>query len=138
MAYYVGTSTPVDTSRWNKNDPGFYISSLEPRYEGVRRHLVAPHVYFVGSHTGCGCGFRKANGFESDDPEEFKATREDHAAFARFLRGLPLQSDVVQIYVCWDGDEGLPSESHRTITPEDIARNDFGFLERELLTVLLN
>ncbi len=41
-----------------RNEPFLSVEKLSTEQEVVRIHLRdEPHVYFIGSHTGCSCGF---------------------------------------------------------------------------------
>jgi hypothetical protein len=54
---YLGSDVPLPTSKWRKESPGFFLSDTEDEIQVARRHFSKHHVYYAGSHEGCGCGF---------------------------------------------------------------------------------
>ena len=106
----------------------------------VRQHLTFPCVRYIGAHTGCGCGFRRDRGgyidADPDNLDEAQAAQADHDALVTYLRALPAQSRSMQIYGCWSGDESVPPEHYRTCSISQLASLDFGFRERELITLV--
>jgi hypothetical protein len=140
MTYYLGCQRDAPlTAAWSSTSPGFYVS--EPQVVDVaavlatvRQHLPFPIIRCLGSHSGCGCGFRnQAAGFVKTDPEGIATQQADHEALAAYLRALPQQS--LQIFVCWAGDENVPPEHSRTCSIAELASPDFIFRERELITL---
>ena len=114
--------------------PAFNVTELTEHERPVLSHLALPHVRQAGSHTSCGCGFNEGREYPEvhDDAAAARvAAVESSARLARYVR----EHRVEQIYSCWSGDEGLPQEFERHITPEDLVAEDFFFRERELLTI---
>jgi hypothetical protein len=137
MVYYLGTECEAPlTGPWTESSPGFYVSEPRECEQAVRHHLPFPCVRYLGARTGCGCGFRRDYGGFVDVDSEKTATAADHTALAEYLRALPPQTRPMQIYGCWSGDESEPSEHFRTCTIEDLESPEFGFRERELITVV--
>lgn len=140
MTYYLGCQRDAPlTAAYSTTSPVFYVS--EPQVVDVaavlatvRQHLPFPIIRCLGSHTGCGCGFRNDGfGVVSMNPEDIAARQADHEALAAYLRALPQQS--LQIYICWAGDEAVPPEHFRTCSIAELASPDFIFHERELITL---
>jgi hypothetical protein len=50
---YLGSQRPVELCK----NAWLSIESLQEEARAVRRHVQRDHIYFVGAHTGCSCGF---------------------------------------------------------------------------------
>ena len=145
MTYYFGCECDAPLIPYSITSPGFYVS--EPQVldvaavlAAVRQHLPFASIRCLGSRSGCGCGFRcSLPGFiEPRDAEHIEAANEqqaDHEALAAYLRALPEQTQPMQIYACWAGDETFAPERFRTCEIGELASPDFAFQERELITL---
>lgn len=138
MVYYLGTDGDAPlTPSWNKETPAFHVSGVDgPEREHVKKKLSHSHLVYLGSHEGCGCGFRSyRDGFLMEGDAEEKDTEADHVGLAEYLQSLPPSERPIQIFGCWSGDESEPVEHIRDLSPADVLDPSFGFRERELLTV---
>ena len=120
MTIYLGTDDAQVSIPWDKKNPALNVAPLK-RNRVVRRRLTKPHLYEIGAHTGCGCGFLADDG---DDVKE--AAR--HSASMAGLRSLLEDATAngnAQLLVCWMGDEQKPARS-LAVTPAEIATLDFG------------
>jgi hypothetical protein len=149
MTYYLGCECDAPlTEAWSSTSPGFYVSepqSIEAAavLAALHHHLSFPTIRFLGSRSGCGCGFRcSLPGFiEPIDPtnaeciEKAVKQQADHDALVAYLRSLPEQRRPMQIYGCWAGDESIAPEHFRTSSIAELASPDFAFRERELITL---
>lgn len=136
LAYFLASETPLPlTEPWSKESPRFYIGEAQlDETERLRTNLRAPFMRYVGAFTGCGCGFRLAEGTDYATTEDASAAQADHEAFAAYLSSLPGDSSA-ELYVCWDGDQSEKPLYRRTIRPGDIAKPEFAFHERELIAI---
>jgi len=140
MVYYLGCETDAPlTAPWSEMSAVFHVSEPRECELVVRRHLAFPCIRYLGAHTGCGCGFRRDYGgyidANPDDPDEAAAAQSSHDALVAYLKALPPQQRPMQIYGCWSGDESRPPEHFRTCSISQLASSDFGFRERELITL---
>jgi hypothetical protein len=83
--------------------------------------LTKAHLYEIGAHTGCGCGFLADDG---DDQKE-KARHSVSMAGLRSLLEAATANGSAELLVCWIGDEQKPARS-LAVTPAEAARLDFG------------
>jgi hypothetical protein len=138
MVYYLGTDSEAPLFPvWDKAAPAFYVASVgDNELERVRNKLPHRNLRYLGSHNGCGCGFRSyRDGILISEKADATDTNGDHFALTQYLRELPSSSRQSQIFGCWSGDEGEPVEFERTIAPEEILNPNFGFKEREIVTL---
>ena len=135
MVYYLGTNGEAPRVPWSESRPAFYVSDVDADVLArVRQKLPHTNLVYLGSHEGCGCGFRRANEYIEDETDD-SPTGEDHRALAAYLALLPHSIQPPQIFGCWSGDEGKPVDHQREITPSDLLERAFGFKEREILTL---
>ncbi len=141
MAIYIASDMPLPEIAWDSEAPAFYVTAdVGPNERELRRHVTKPFVYYVGSHSGCGCGFSYGE-YEEPDVEEdgpdWVFARKSVADLAAYLeRALQLTPEL-ELYSCWDGEEGEAEESRTTISPDEIGGERFWFEERQLTVVRL-
>ena len=110
-AVYVATSLPVETTKWNKEAPAFYVKELEG-YDELRRRFAPRSVYYAGSHEGCGCGFV----FYDGDPERRRALD----ALIAFIRRVA----PADVFVCWEGQQTEAPAWEKVVTSGDLGTGD--------------
>ncbi len=111
-AVYLGTEIELKTSKWDENKPAFYIEEINTQEDSsVLQHFSKPKVYYLGSHEGCGCGF--AYDEQNDDKDDDLALRILSVKhFINLLEYILNQSDKVEIFLCWEGEQGtMPRKS---------------------------
>lgn len=89
-------------------------SCLEPIADDapVRARFTAPHVTYVGSHQGCGCGF-----FSSEDEgDDFEAEQRSRERLRALIEG-ERAAGPVELFVCWAGGERDAAIASRVIDP---------------------
>jgi len=144
LMVYIASDVPLPLIPWDERHR-FNVSELEARYDSVRKQFTKPHVFMVGSHTGCGCGFEstvpvfasaeelqraiQAGSFDPrQEPSADPASKQSRAELAEYLRkALTLQTSI-ELYACWEGEEGLTPASRAIIEPDDI-EHATGFLD---------
>jgi hypothetical protein len=113
MAVYLATALPLPEA---DRAPLRVEPAAEETARKLRRHLTLPHVYFVASHEGCGCGFVLDHG---DGTDEDCAERQASALALRDLAGELPARGAAEILVCLDGLEDTPPEHTRTLGEDD-------------------
>ena len=73
-------------------------------------------------------------GFE-EDPAALAAARNSRRLLAEFLSVALQHQAAVELFACWDGDQGAPPEHHGRVRPVDLVRGRTFFREKELLVV---
>lgn len=105
----------------------FHLKAFPERAEPLRAVLQLPFLYYVGAHTGCGCGFnsgdlswqgvsdpKEANellgAMSEDERKEFLSEQSSREQLTKLIRDVSQAGDV-KVYCCWWGDEAiLPEE----------------------------
>jgi hypothetical protein len=116
MVLYLAADEALEGIPETHPPAAFSVRTLVSREEAVRRHFSKPYVYFLGSHSGCSCGF--SFGFGGDLENE---GRESVRRLREYLEGAVHFAGTVELYACWDGDEAESPES-RTVL--DVAAFD--------------
>jgi len=137
MLVYLAADISLGLIAWNDSAPAFNTSALAPDEERVRVQFSKPNVIYAGSYEGCSCGFQLGKYRPHPrDAEEREQQRKSLREFADYLREQLLHTDLVEVFACWDGDQGAAPEHRRTLTPSALENDSFFFLEKELSTVV--
>jgi hypothetical protein len=135
LMVYIGSNQPLDLVPWDASAPGFHVRELGEQDGEVRSQFHFPNVCYVGSHEGCGCGFQLGEYPEFKD-DGAPAKRDTLRRFASYLTSQIKRGRKLEIFACWDGDQGVPPERRRTLSPSDLVGERFFFLEKEHVTVV--
>ena len=113
LGVYLATAAPLETIDWAPEHRAFNVAGLTAHEEPVRRQFSQPHLYYLGSHSRCGCGFQA----EGDgDPAAGKRSR---AALAAYV-GAARRMGPAELFVCWDGDYASAPERRLRLTPAEL------------------
>jgi hypothetical protein len=140
---YIASDYQLPTSAWDQRRPGFHVRGLAERDEQVRRQFSKSCIYYVGSHEGCGCGFQHGQheAFEGDTAAlataqaALAAARDSRRQLAEFLSVALQRQPTVELFACWDGDQGAPPQHRGRLRPVNLLRERTFFREKELLVV---
>ncbi len=133
LMVYIAASEPLPLIEWREEARTFHVTELtHANDEQVRGQFSKPHVYYVGSHTICGCGFNYGQYPEAeDDPEEIALRQRSMRDLSEYLQHQLSRTGTIELFACWDGDQGAPPEHGRDLTPALLLGDDFVFLEKE-------
>jgi hypothetical protein len=136
---YLAADSPLPLVPWDAARPAFHVTELPTERAAVRGQFARPHVYYAGSHEGCGCGFQYGE-YELDDPDadelaEEAQRRESRKRLTDYLTSALTIMPSVELYACWDGDEILPREHASRIQPQMLIRERTFFRKREHMLV---
>jgi len=135
---YAGTEKPIARVAFNKDARDLSVVSLDQIDGQIRQHFTQPEVQYIGSTTGCGCGFpsvMEQNGgwpFWEDpdeirDPDDIAEDLFNREGLVRLLRNTG--EDVIELYGIWADSHGEPPHVHEEIGVSEILRPDFQFKE---------
>lgn len=147
FALFLGArvAPPIIPCTGKYGDGHVYTEVLREYNSPVCAHFTLPHVVYVGSDRGCGCGFRHSSGFEGwpdnciicDRDEGTEAKQANHESLVALLRQHFRSEPFVELYGCWEGDFALPEKARLVVSPADIASQGFHFLELGFCRVVL-
>ncbi len=109
MAVYLATAQPLPEA---ERPPLTLEPAAAETAERLRKHLKLPHLYFVASHEGCGCGFIPDRG---DATDEECSLRQASADGLRALAKEAASLGDAEILVTFDGEESSDPERSRTL-----------------------
>jgi len=132
---YVASSVPLPTGSWEPDHPPFHAEPLIAVDEPVRKKFAKPHVYRLGAHEGCGCGFQHGEFPGLEDAEDVEKARVSRGLLVEFLKNALREQDSVELFACWDGDQGEEPEHRGRVSPEDLLVDRTFFREKEFLVV---
>lgn len=67
MAVYLASDVPLPLIPWDEGNPSFNTMELSDYEQPFMEQFTKPHVYYLGSYTGCSCGF-SSDSNEGSDP----------------------------------------------------------------------
>jgi hypothetical protein len=138
---YLAADQPAPLISWQPNNPGFWVRELQETETCVRKQFTKTYAYYVGSHEKCGCGF--AYGIRPTDPNspldeeervEEEAGKESVRQLAEYL-ALVAADRAVELYACWDGEQGCEPVERAVITPTALGGPAFQFSDSQFLIV---
>lgn len=118
---------------WNEDNPAFNVRELDEHSKAVRKQFSKRHVYYLGSHQGCGCGFSYGR-YDYDEEEETAARQSVHHLSTYLAQAVDIAGPL-ELYSCWDGDQEDKPEFQHTITSEQIGGEAFWFEERQFIKI---
>lgn len=132
MALFAGADEPLAQIEWQESSPAFYVQPLSQTDESVRHRFTKAHVYYMGAHTGCSCGFNygQIEPVTAEDHAEEAAGRASVAALQQFLRQAVLRLGEVELFSSWEGDWAEEPERHLDVTPDWFGGEAFKLPER--------
>ncbi|HEY3451097.1 MAG TPA: hypothetical protein VGK67_32365 [Myxococcales bacterium] len=113
MAVYLATSQPLAQA---ERSPLIVEPAAAETAERLHKHLKLPHLYFVASHEGCGCGFIPDQG---DAPDEECSLRQASADGLRALVKEAAGLGDAELLVTFDGEESADTDRSRTLEDFD-------------------
>jgi hypothetical protein len=136
MTVYLAADLPLRVVAWDEATPGFHTEPLPSDDGRVRRQFSKPHVSYAGSYERCACGFQLGEyPAEYSEPDEIAEGRRSLRALAAYLREESARVGRIEVFACCDGDQELPAEHRRSLTPAALESDGFFFLEKELSTI---
>ena len=132
LMVYIGSDKPLPLIDWNEDKPAFYISELSKYEKGVKSQFKFPHVYNVGSHQGCGCGFFK----EHNEEEKLAQAHDNYLQLKTYLQKAREMGANNQIFSCWDGDQDTRPEFREKIELNRLLEANFEFKEKAFYEIL--
>ncbi|MBL9147327.1 MAG: hypothetical protein JNM94_01405 [Phycisphaerae bacterium] len=147
MIAHLASRSEVSLVSWDEAAPGFHIEAIGKINQPVVAVFTEPSVRYVGSHEGCGCGFRNVWGALDGDsrtmtPEEFRQGEPEDpdvasstAALVKLLRSVVERDGRAEVYACWDGDQAYPAVDSKVISLAELSAERFFLMERRLIIV---
>ena len=137
LVAYIAAAEELPTLDWNHEIPAFHVKNIDEGIEKVRGQFRLPFVYYLGSHEGCGCGFNRGSASPSE-PHQVEAVRQTLAALTRYLQEAVSQVGTIELYTCWNGEEGDRPEHAVTVAVNHFGSDMEWFREKCHATIVPN
>jgi len=131
FALYLAADNPLPLRAWDEHAPAFYVTT-EDIHQRPIPILSKPYVYYLGSHQGCGCGFRVA-GIPPEWPE-YAERMQNHEQLVEYLEAATKHGPV-ELFMSWEGDEQLQPQDMGHIRVVDIKMQRVAFRDGQLFVV---
>ncbi len=126
LAVYIASNESLPLVEWKEERPAFNVVPITKGELAVKRQFNNPIIVYAGSHEGCGCGFFK----EGEVGEELTQVQENYNSLVSYLSGLVKASVSIEIYSCWEGDQGAEPEYRQKLSLAALGAEDFEFKEK--------
>lgn len=142
MAIYIATDDPLPTIPYDESNPKLNTENPAGNEMELRNVFSKPHIKYVGSNQGCGCGFRHAlldneNWLKVLNEEETGFDNNNHLDLVDLISKNSSSANSVEILSVWEGDHREAIKYRQTINLTEILDSDFYFKERGLYTVVV-
>jgi hypothetical protein len=131
VAVYLSSPARLPPAPWRDEAPAFHVREAAPD-DPVRAIFAWPNVYYAGAHEKCGCGFEADSWTEPVNPADAERRRTSLASLRRYVSDA-IRLGPAQLFVCWEGEQGLPATARRTATLGALDGDPFEFEQRTLL-----
>jgi hypothetical protein len=131
---YLASDVPLPTIRWDSTRPAFNVEALPRSESRVLRQFSRRHIYIVGSHTLCGCGFDRAQA-NPDHPEELQQAEQSLRSLQEYLRRITASAREIELYSCWDGDQAADPDHRLVLAADDVSPTMPWFSDRTYAVV---
>ena len=126
LAVYIASSKELPLIAWVEAEPSFNVSLLSNEEVPVKKQFTLEHVYYVGSHQGCGCGFFK----EGEAGEELLKVEESYNNLSKYILSAKENGASIQLFSCWEGDQASSMENKEKISERTLNEKQFEFKEK--------
>jgi len=140
LMLYMAADSAVPLIPWDESGPAFHVSvPSSSSATDVRARFSKPHLVYLGSHDGCGCGFQHSEPgqvLDSDpDPVEVAQSAESMRRLANYVAEAVKRVGPVELYMCWDAEQGLEALGTETTSCVQLHTPGYALPCRTLLQV---
>ena len=126
LAVYIASNKQLPLIPWVEKDPSFCVIELAKNENGVKKQFSLEHVYYVGSHEGCGCGFFK----EGEVGEELAKVEGNYNNLSTYILNAKENNSRIELFSCWEGDQTSKVEMKEKISENSLKEKQFEFKEK--------
>ncbi len=145
FSLFAGTSRPLPRSEWIKDGPLVKVRDLDESDVWTRAFFTKPEIQYIGSDTGCSCGFPTVmqDGYGNwpyylDPVSDADVIASDKMVCEELYQLLSsVDENDIELYGIWAGNEGKEPLIREEIALDDIRREYFRFKEGRFYRVKL-
>ena len=136
-ALYIASDVPLATSDTDDERPEFYVCEAREAPEGVTKHFSKAHIYYVGAHTNCSCGFFFCPEWTYDESRKGELQEEKASAqrLVSYLSSALEQTHELELFVSWEGDQHEISVRTKHMSPQDLLGEEFALDEGDFVII---
>ncbi len=131
---YLAADRELPLVPWTEQSPAFNVQALEETELGVTAQFSKPHVYAIGAHTRCACGFDRGQA-NPDVPDELPASEASLSALAAYLRDALQGGGSLELYSCWWGDQAATPDQRLQLRVVDFTTTMEWFPDRTFAAI---
>lgn len=135
MMIYIAADQPLPLVSWDERAPGFNVRELSQAHQSVRKQFSKPHIYEVGSHRHCGCGFSYGNPDYAVEGDDDPAAVESVRQLSEYLTEAVAAVGTVELFAAWYDYQEMEPECRSVLHPKEIGGGSFWFDELEFIEV---
>lgn len=126
LALYLFTDARIEEVGYDEARPAFWVRRILESDQPVKKWVSdKADIYYMGSSTGCGCGWAPL--YESDEKSEIADKARDRERLCQLLESGDFTGS--HLIACWEGDQGRELERQETLHIADIRDPHFVFEE---------
>jgi hypothetical protein len=135
-AIYIASDKPLKTIPWDENDRKLNVNKLDPKDNIIKRIFSKPHIYYIGSHLNCGCGFFYESSLarNCDEKEVAKQVKKSQEELKKYIIRSLGKSKEIELYVTWEGEKEQGPLRTINLTHKDVEKQ-FNLEERHFYLI---
>ncbi|QKE63533.1 hypothetical protein HNE05_09235 [Aquipseudomonas campi] len=123
FAVYLASDVPPPLVRWIETEPRFNAVSITANKKLIKKQFLHPYIVYAGSHEGCGCGFVK----DGETGDDLALVQTNYDALVLYLSEQMATGAKIEIFSCWEGEQGAAPETKEKITLDKLGTKEFEF-----------
>ena len=98
----------------------------------IKNQFRHSHIVYAGTHVLCGCGFLK----QDEEGDELALIQANYDSLVSYLGGLKKSGAAVEIFSCWEGDQGAEPEFRELVSLTELGSDEFEFKEKAFYEIV--
>jgi len=124
----------IDDSNWQ-----IHVEKIDEHDFRFYDQFSIKYNYYIGSHTGCGCGFIRDHKLDLNDEfyrKEHELTETDIDELIKYLKTGLSKTKEILMFTFWENEiGGFEPEERQTIHPEELKNIDLK-MDTEIFIVI--
>jgi hypothetical protein len=132
MFVFIAADRRLPLIEFDRRGPSIHVREIDEETEGsVRTFFSAPHVYYVGTHEKCSCGFSYGQEPEWEEEDQVEISRKCTGLLRQYVEQALNNVDRVELLACWSESVGQPPLRRYSGGPGIIGGDAFWFEDRD-------
>jgi hypothetical protein len=133
---YIAAGNFLETIPWDEKSRKLNVSKIGPKDDTIKKIFSKPHIYYIGSHLKCGCGFFYESSLapNCDEQEVASQVRRSQEELREYIKQSLDKSKEIELYVSWESENEKGPVKTIHLTNKDIA-TQFNLEERHFYII---